>query len=134
MAIVFTNSGELIALKNLLNNLPPETLELRLYSNNKVPAKTDVTGDYTQVTGFGYAAVTLDPNDFVYTPGDPSTAAFPQITFTFTGAAGSIYGYYVVQATSGQLMFANRFANAPITVINNGDEIRITLTLSLNNP
>jgi len=134
MAIVFTNSGELIALKNLLNNLPPETLELRLYSNNKVPAKTDVTGDYTQVTGFGYSAVTLNPNDFVYTPGDPSTAAFPQITFTFTGAAGSIYGYYVVQETSGQLMFANRFANAPITVINNGDEIRITLTLSLNNP
>jgi hypothetical protein len=134
MAIVFTNSGELIALKNILNQEAPETLELRLYTNNKVPAKTDVTADYTEASGFGYAAVTLTPGDFVYTPGDPSTAAFPQITFAFTGAAGSIHGYYVVQETSGELMFANRFANAPITVINNGDEIRITLTLSLNNP
>jgi hypothetical protein len=134
MAIVFTNSGELIALKNILNHTQPQTLELRLFSNNKVPAKTDVTADYTEVSGYGYAAVTLTPNDFVYTPGDPSTAAFPQITFAFTGAAGAIYGYYVVQATSGLLIFANRFANAPITVLNNGDEIRILLTLSLNNP
>lgn len=134
MAIVFTNSGELIALKNILNHTAPQTLELKLYSNNKVPAKTDTVADYTEVTGFGYAAVTLNPTDFVYTPGDPSTAAFPQITFSFTGPAGAINGYFVVQATSNQLMFANRFANAPITVINNGDEIRITLTLSLNNP
>lgn len=134
MAIVFTNAGELIALRNILNNQAPQTLELRLFSNNKVPAKTDVTADYTEVTGFGYSAVTLNPGDFVYTPGDPSTAAYPQITFTFTGAAGPIHGYFVVQQTSGSLIFANRFANAPITVLNNGDEIRITLTLSLNNP
>jgi len=134
MAIVFTNAGELIALRNILNNQAPQTLELRLFSNNRVPAKTDVTADYTQVTGFGYQPVTLVDTDFVYTPGDPSTAAFPQITFQFTGAAGPIYGYYVVQETSGSLIFANRFANAPITVLNNGDEIRITLTLSLNNP
>lgn len=134
MAIVFTNAGELIAIKNILNHTAPQTLILKLYSNNKVPTKTDVTSDYTELSGYGYGSVTLTPNDFVYTAGDPSTAGFPQITFTFTGAAGFVYGYYVIQQSSNTLMFANRFTNAPINVLNNGDEIRITLTLSLNNP
>jgi len=134
MAIVFTNSGEAIALRNIVNQTAPQNLVLKLYANNISPAKTDVTADYTECSGYGYSAVTLTPGNFTFTPGDPSTAAYPQITFTFTGAIGLIYGYYVVQASSNSLIFANRFNNAPINVLNNGDEIRITLTLSLNNP
>jgi len=134
MAVVFTNAAETTALKNFLNNTAPQDLVLRLYSDNQTPAKTDVSGDYTEVSGSGYAAVTLTPADFVFTDGDPSTAAYPQVTFAFNAAAGNVYGYYVTQATSGNLMFANRFSNAPINIANNGDEIRITLTITLNNP
>jgi hypothetical protein len=133
MAVVFTNAAESIALKNFLNNTPPQTLVLKLYTNNRVPDKLDVAADYTELSGFGYSSVTLTPASFTFTPGDPTTATYPQITFTFTGAAGSIYGYYVIQSTSGLLMLANRFSNAPINIANNGDEIRITLTLTLNN-
>jgi hypothetical protein len=107
---------------------------LRLYSYNQTPAKTDVAGDYTEVSGNGYAAETLTPADWILTPGDPSSAAYPQVTFAFSGAAGNVYGYYVTRATTGDLMFANRFSNAPINIANNGDEIRITLTITLNNP
>jgi hypothetical protein len=134
MAVVFTNAAESNALKNYLNNTAPEDLVLRLYSNNVSPAKTDVVDDYTEVSGNGYSAVTLKPASFVFTPGDPSAAAYPQVTFTFTGAAGTVYGYFVTRADSGDLQFANRFSNAPINIANNGDEIRITLTITLNNP
>jgi hypothetical protein len=134
MAVVFTDAAEVVALKNYVNNTAPESLVLRLYSNNRSPAKTDAVGDYTEVSGNGYSSVTLDPADFVFTSGDPTSAAYPQVTFTFTGPAGNIYGYYVTRATTGDLQFANRFSNAPINIANNGDEIRITLTITLNNP
>jgi len=134
MAVVFTDAAEVIALKNYVNNTAPESLVLRLYSNNRSPSKTDVVGDYTEVTGNGYSATTLNPANFVFSSGDPTSAAYPQVTFTFTGAAGNIYGYYVTRASSGDLQFANRFSNAPINIANNGDEIRITLTITLNNP
>lgn len=134
MAVVFTNAAETVALKNFLNIEDAETLVLKLYSNDVTPAKTDVVAGYTEVSGNGYSAKTLTPGNFVLTAGDPSTAAYPQQTFSFTGAAGNIYGYFVVRATTGDLMFANRFSNAPINIANNGDEIRITLTITLNNP
>jgi hypothetical protein len=134
MAVVFTDAAEVIALRNFLNNTAPQNLILRLYSNNRSPAKSDVAGDYTEVSGDGYSSVTLTPGDFVFSPGDPATAAYPQVTYTFTGAAGNVYGYFVTRATGGELILANRFSNAPINIANNGDEIRITLTLTLNNP
>jgi hypothetical protein len=134
MAVVFTNAAETVALKAFLNQTAGETLVLRLYSDDQTPAKTDVAADYTEVTGNGYSSKTLTPGTFTFTDGDPSTAAYPQQTFGFTGAAGNVYGYYVTQETSGALMFANRFSNAPINIANNGDEIRITLTITLNNP
>jgi hypothetical protein len=134
MAVVFTNAAETVALKAFLNKTAGENLVLRLYSDDQTPAKTDVAGDYTEVSGNGYASIELLPATFTFTDGDPSTAAYPQQTFGFSGAAGNIYGYYVTQKTTGALMFANRFSNAPINIANNGDEIRITLTITLNNP
>ena len=132
MAVVFTDAAEVVALKNYVNNTAPESLVLRLYSNNRSPAKTDVVGDYTEVSGNGYSAVTLAPEDFIFTSGDPTSAAYPQVTFTFTGPAGNVYD--VTRTTTGDVQFANRFSNAPINIANNGDEIRITLTITLNNP
>ena len=134
MAVVFTNAAEQVALENFINKTAPESLVLRLYSDNQTPAKTDVVGDYTEVSGSGYSAVTLTPSSFVLTPGDPSSAAYPQVTFAFNGAAGNVYGYYVTRATTGDLMFANRFSNAPINIANNGDQIKVTITVTLNNP
>tara|TARA_R110000782_G_scaffold29061_3_gene72545 strand:- start:85 stop:489 length:405 start_codon:yes stop_codon:yes gene_type:complete len=134
MAVVFTDAAEVIALKNFVNNSAPESLVLRLYSNNITPNKLDVVGDYTEVSGNGYSEVTLDPTQFSFNTGDPSSAAYPQITFLFTGNAGNVYGYFVVRAVTGDLIFSNRFSNAPISIANNGDEIRVTLSITLNNP
>jgi hypothetical protein len=133
MAVLFTQAGEQTALQNLVNNLAPQTLVLKLYTNNKTPTELDIASDYTELSGYGYSSTTLIPGNFSFSEGDPTTATYPQITYTFTGAAGYIYGYYVVQTSSNILMFANRFTNAPIQISNNGDQIRVTLTIQLAN-
>jgi hypothetical protein len=133
MAVLFTQAGEQIALQNLVNAVAPQTLVLKLYSNNQTPTELDTASNYTEVSGYGYTSVTLTPGNFTFSEGDPTTATYPQITYTFTGAAGYIYGYYVVQASSNALVFANRFTNAPIQIANNGDQIRVTLTIQLAN-
>lgn len=136
MAVAFTNEAETIALKNFLNILAPENIKIKLYSNNVTPGHTDVVGSYTEVSGGGYSDVTLTPGSWSVSAGDPSQAAYPQITFSFTGATdqGTVYGYYAVGASTGKLLWADRFPNAPINIANNGDQIRVTITISLNNP
>lgn len=137
MAVAFTNEAETIALKNFLNILAPEDITIKLYSNNKTPGHTDVVGDYTEVSGGGYAHVTMDPVSWSVSAGNPSQAQYPQITFTFTGATDSpstVYGYYAVGDGTGKLLWADKFPNAPINIANNGDQIKVTITISLNNP
>jgi hypothetical protein len=133
MAVVFTQAGEVIALQNIVNAASPQNLVLKLYSNNQTPSGLDTATNYTELSGYGYSAVTLTPGNFTFATGVPCTATYPQISFTFTGAAGYIYGYFVTQASSGNLVFANRFTNAPIQIANNGDQIRVTLTIQLQN-
>ena len=64
-------------------------------------------------------------------PGPPYSAVYAQQTWTFdgTGGATTVYGYYVVQAGSGELMFAERFGTPP-TIASNGDQIKLTPTIS----
>jgi uncharacterized protein YlxW (UPF0749 family) len=44
----------------------------------------------------------------------------------------SIYGYYIVQATSGVLMWSERDVSAPFTVAVVGDAIKITPQIGAN--
>ena len=81
---------------------------------------------YTEVAGGGYSDQAIASVSWNIVVGDPTTASYPEITFSFTGAAGNIYGYYVVQSTSGRLMWAERFTNGPFNIQNSGDEIRVT--------
>ena len=131
MALVVGNTAEVIMLDYILNRDAPEDLVIRLYSNDQTPVEADVIGDYTEVTGGGYASVALTSGSWSITPGDPSVADYPQVTWTFTGSVGNVYGYYVNRTTGGELMWAERFTNGPFNIQNNGDEIRVTPRLSL---
>jgi len=129
MAIVLTDSGKQKALEYLVGKDPTtESLILKLYSNDITPEDDDVVDLYTEVTGNGYTAKGLTIASWSIAAG---SAVYPQQTWTFTGAAGAIYGYYVVLATSGDLIFAERFSGAPYTVANNGDTIKVTLNVTL---
>lgn len=131
MTLLVPNASEVVIMENFLNKTAPQDLVLKLYSSDTTPAETDTELTYTETTGGGYAAAPLTAASWVVTPGNPTSAAYPEVTFTFTGAAGNVYGYYVVQAISGALMWAERFTNAPFNIQNNGDEIRVTPQITL---
>ena len=133
MALNFPDAGENLSLEMIVNKTAPQNLVLKLYSNNITPSDTDVAGTYTEATFAGYAAITLAGASW-------NAAAAGTITYnaqqTFTrsssGAPESIYGYYVVQFTSGTLLYSERDGAGPFSVANAGDAIKLTPTISAN--
>jgi len=128
MALVVPNVGEVLVLENFLNKTAPQNQTLKLFCNNITPAEGDTAATYTEASGGGYSAKSLTGSSWSVTGGSPTFAAYAQQTFAFTGPLTTntiIYGYFVVQATSGVLMWAERAA-ATFTPNNNGDEYRVT--------
>lgn len=131
MALLVQNNGEVVALGCLVNKTVPENLVYRLFTNSITPAETDTAATYTEATGGGYAAATLSGASWTITPGAPSSAAYAQQTFTFTGPLTTnpdVRGYYVTRATSGDLVLSETFT--VFTPTNNGDNIKLTPTIT----
>ena len=108
----------------------PRNLVLKLFTSNTTPAESDVpsaTAYFEQygvgnTNAYGYAPTTGYPygvnnrTDQTYTSqtgillngsrwrinqvGSGTTATYPEQTFTFTGDAGDVYGYYVTRANN----------------------------------
>lgn len=132
MALNFPDVGENLSLEMIVNKTAPQNLVLKLYKNNITPSDTDTAATYTEAAFGGYAAITL-------TGASWGTASSGTITYgaqqTFTcnaTATDDIYGYYVVQAVSGTLLYSERDAAAPLAIRNSGDAIKITPTISAN--
>lgn len=133
MALLFPQNGEVVALSYLTNKVTTtENLVLRLFQNNITPAATDTAATYTQATFTGYASVTLTGASWTVTAGNPSTATYAQQTFTSSAnqATQQIYGYYLVRASSLDIVYAERFSDGPYPITNNGDAIKITPTVT----
>lgn len=128
MTILVPNTGEVIALSYLVNKSASENLIYRLFTNNITPAETDTAATYTEMSGAGYAAITLSGASWTVTGGAPSSATYAQQTWTFTGAGSTIYGYYVTRATSADLVLAETFTS--FTPAANGDNIKLTPTIT----
>lgn len=105
-------------------------LKLKLFSNNITPSNTDDENSFTEVVGNGYSAHSINANGITFTAGAPAVAAFGKETFTFTGAAGVVYGWYL---TDGADIYigGERFTD-PITISYNGDVINVTPTINLS--
>ena len=128
MPLVFPDAGENIVLEALVNKTAPQNLVLRLYTSNTTPGESDTAGTYTEATGSGYSAITLTGASWGSASG--GSISYAQQTFTFTGALGNVYGYYMTQASSGTLVYAERFSDGPYNIANNGDQIKITPTIT----
>lgn len=128
MAIVFPDAGENIVLEALVNKTAPQNLVLRLYTSNTTPGESDTAGTYTEATGSGYSSITLTGASWGSASG--GSISYAQQTFTFSGALGNVYGYYLTQASSGTLVAAERFTDGPYNIANNGDQIKITPTIT----
>ena len=134
MALVVPNASEVIMLNYILNIDAPENISIRLYANNVIPDENSTIATFVEVAnGLGYTngGISLTPGSWSVISGNPSQAEHTEVTWTFTGAAGNIYGYYITRDTGGELMWAERFTNGPFNITTNGDEIKITPRLTL---
>jgi hypothetical protein len=126
MSLEICSGGESLALQYLVNKAAPQNLILCLFTNNITPGESDVIGAYTEASGNGYAAITLTGASWTVSGSTPTKIAYAAQTFTFTGALGNVYGYYLKRATGGELVWAERFSDGPYNIQHNGDTITIT--------
>lgn len=105
---------------------------LRLFSNDVAVSESLTEASFTEATFTGYAALALTGGSWTSTPGDPGVGTYAQQSFvrSSTGAAQSIYGYYVVTTAGGLLRWYEKFDNAVVMELIN-DEIRVTPRMTL---
>lgn len=134
MALLVPNNGEGDGLKAFLNHTAATDPILRLYTNNITPAETDTAVTYTEATFTGYSSVTLTGSSWSVVEGAPSEGSYAQQTFTSTAGSQnqSCYGYFVTRTTSGRIGWAERFSDGPYTIVNNGDNIKVTPKITMD--
>ena len=129
--IVIPDCGKNKLLELMLGLDLAENLQLKLFTNDATLAAATVASDLTEMDTHGYAAKTLAMASW----GAPSVAAgmagssYAQQVFTATddddGTTTNVYGYYVVMATTGTLMWACEFG-APKPMTYENETISIT--------
>ena len=129
MAINVPDTGENLALEMIVNKTAPQNLVLKLYSNNITPSDTDTAGTYTESVFTGYSAITLTGASWGAASG--GSIAYAQQTFTCSGAGSeTCYGYFVIQTTSGTLLYSERGTGVPFTITTIGDNVKVTPTIT----
>lgn len=129
-------TGKEKIMKQATNNVAVSSWVLKLFTDNDItPSKDTVVGDLTEDTAAGYAAVTMTPASWtIGAVGSTAEmlASYPQVTFTYTGTS-TVYGYYITDTAGTCLMGCANFT-APISIVNEGDGIKVTVTVSLDKP
>jgi len=132
MALNFPDTGENLSLEMIVNKTAAQNLVLKLYKNNITPSDTDTAGTYTEATFPGYSSVTLTGASWGAASGGTITYGSQQ-TFTCSGSStDDIYGYFVVQSSSGTLLYSERDGAAPFAIRVSGDAVKITPSISAN--
>ncbi|MDL2342461.1 MAG: hypothetical protein QFB87_05290 [Patescibacteria group bacterium] len=135
MSLVLPSAAEKTALDFMLGVTVPGNQTLKLFTNNIAPADTDTAATYTEMSTLGYVAKTLTKTAWVTTAGAtgaPASSVQPQQTFTFTaGTLVTVYGYYVIDSTTGLLLWAESFGGGK-DIQNAGDQIIIVPTITLS--
>jgi hypothetical protein len=130
MALIVPNTAEIFILGYVLNKQTPEDVDIRLFVNDYIPTEADTVANYIEAVGGGYAKIDLVPSSWSILPGNPTVAQHAQVSWTFTGPVGPVYGYYITRRTSNDLVWAERFTNGPYNIQNNNDQIRVTPRLT----
>jgi hypothetical protein len=134
MTLVANNTGVQEMILRALNKNTPDNVKLKLFKSNTTPAETTVVADLTEADFTGYSAVTLTGSSWSATNADPSVASYAEQSFTSSAGSQSqsVYGYYVVNNGGTILLWAERFSDGPYVIVNNGDVIKVTPTISLD--
>lgn len=133
MSLLIPNASEVALLSFMLGKTTPSNQTLKLFVNNVTPADGHTVSDYTEMSTHGYSAKTLSLASWsVASSGGVGTGTYAAQTFSFTSAASvTVYGYYVVDSSTGALLWAERFAT-PYNIQFTGDAIVITPTITLS--
>jgi len=146
MALVVPNIGETALLKKMFNQEQTTSLLLKLYSNDATPNAFSTLSSFNECgtnggtpdgTFPGYTNATVTNSNWVVATPVGATyaeAGYGEQTFTFNAytSAQTVFGYYVTD-TSSNLLWAERFTNAPFTLPPAGGNIAVTLTINLEN-
>lgn len=133
MALVIPSAFRAKALEHIVNKTAPENLILRLFKNNYTPVPGSAVGNFTEADFTGYAELNITAGTWATVSGETSTITYGS-TLSFVSTANgqnqSIYGYYVVGATSGELKWAERFTNGPYVIANEDDAVNVILRMT----
>lgn len=137
-ALLVPDVGEVLLLTNLLAGGALENWTLKLYKTNVTPAEGDTAASYTVADFTGYANKTLTRTVAGGTWATPTTSSgttsslynsgTPQ-AWTCGASGNTIYGYYIVGATSTTLAWAELFGTA--RVLADTDVLNLTPALQL---
>jgi len=133
MTIVCPDVGEVLLLKYMLNHTAPTDVKMHLFVSDITPAEDDIIGDYSgdEAADSSYTAATLTGASWtVATAAGTTTASYAQQVFSFAGTA-DVYGYYVTDNASTNLLWSERFDAAPFLLPSGGGQIAITPGIEL---
>jgi hypothetical protein len=103
-----TNQGGVVKL---------DAVKARLYTNNHTPVHTDVIGAFTEATFGGYAAQAMSGWGASTISASVASSTAANVTFNNTsGAAQTIYGYYVTDSGATVCYFAEIFTAGPLSL------------------
>lgn len=136
MALLVPDVGEVILLGNLIAGGTLENMTLKLYKTNVTPAESDTAGSYTVADFTSYTNKTLTRSvnngvtwGTVATNTGVTSSSYVAQSWT-AGSTQTIYGYYVVGATSTVLLWAELFGVA--RTLASGDVLNLTPKLQLD--
>jgi hypothetical protein len=126
MALVVPDVGELYILAAWIAGYPPSSLKVHLYQNNYTPVDSSVLGSFTEATFSGYASAVFAFAAPSEVANKAKAVAISPTVFTHNGGgtANTIYGYFVKDLATGDLVWAERFGSSQI-MTNNGDQISL---------
>lgn len=122
MSIIVMDSGKKVFL-DFLSGFGGDNLVgvvAKLYTNNVTPAHGSVLANFIEAAWAGYVAQTLSGWGGAGLDGTFhafSTASLVGFGNT-SGVGQNTYGYFVTDITGAILLFAERFAGAPLTIPN----------------
>jgi len=129
MALLVPDVGEVLLLSYSLNKVVQGDVKLRLFTNNYTPVEASVLASFTEAVAAGYAAITLTGASWtIASAAGVTTAEYVEQTFTLT-AASTDYGYYITNNAGTQVLWAERFTDAPHTIPSGGGTEKITVKI-----
>lgn len=133
MSLLIPTVGENKLAEFMLGKATPSNQTLKLYVNDISPADGDTAGTYTEMSTHGYASKALSMSNWtVAQNGGVAEAVNSQQTWTFTAASAVlVYGYFVIDSSSGVLLWAERFTTSK-SIEYAGDQIIITPKITLS--